>query len=445
MKKFRKALTFILITVLMLAVIAGCAQTTTTQPTTTASTSGSTTAGTTTSGTTAGDEPVLKVGFLCDMTGTMSWYGGIMNTLGRSVVDMINAEGIEGFSRIEVKTYDIRSDQATAIEQITRAKAEDGMDIVWGSWVEAQIIPFTNSFAQIPYVMNNTTGSKVLNKDARWVIMPSASSWDYGLATGAFFKANGVKSWAITGQGWGEGWLDGWAEGAKYATKDNPEIKNVWDVENPADKVDWSAEIAEWKKLNPDALVIPNPGAGAFSIIKQMKDAGYWPKYVIFDPMAAGDYTIVNDALGLKYMEGMLSVTAANLKSQAWLDFAKTHVELGYMPYGFSAEMWDTLHLIKLAAEKVGPVDYKDPAKLMEALRASSYQGALGSTLGPFRENGLQEKVVVSIVKCVAGSPEWTNLVDYHWEEVFNMEVKPQMSLEESVAVWPQLGTRLGE
>jgi branched-chain amino acid transport system substrate-binding protein len=391
----------------------------------------------------AKEGPTIKVGFLCDMTGVCSWYGGIMNTLGRAVVDTINQEGIKGFSKMEVKTYDIRSDQAYAIEQITRAKTEDHMDVVWGSWVEAQIFPFINNFASILYVMNNTTGLKVLTNDSRWVIMPSASSWDYGVATGAFFKEKGVKTWAITGQGWGEGWLDAWAEGIKYALKDT-DIKCVWDKEVPADKADWSAEINEWKKLQPDAIVIPNPGAGAFSIIKQMKDSGFWPKYVIFDPMAGGDYTVVKDALGKQYLKDLISVTAADLESPVWKDFAKRHLELGYFPYGFSAEMWDTLHLIKVAAEKVGPEGIKDPKKFMDALKSSSFKGALGSTLGPFRENGLQEKVTVTFVQCVDGAPDWTDKVDFHWQPIYKYEIEKQLSLEEAFEVWPNLAKRLG-
>lgn len=450
--KTKKTLILILAVALVMSLVAGCggAPTTPADKPTTTDTAATSAAPETASGESASqgsteDLPVFKIGFLCDMTGGSSWYGGIMNTLGRAVIDQINQEGIEGFSKIEVTTYDVASDQNVAIEQVTRAALEDGMNVVWGSWVEAQLIPFTNEFASIPYVMSNTTGYKVLSSDAGWVIVPSACSWDYGIVTGKFFIDNDVKTWAITGQGWGEGWLDAWAEGVKYTTKDT-DIQCVYDVECPSDQVDWSAVIAEWKKLNPEAVVIPNPGSGAFSIIQQMKDSGFWPKYVIFDPMAGGDYSVVDDSLGLDYMKGMYSVTAADLDSQAWLDFAKLSVSQGYMPYGFSAELVDGLRLIAKAAEDVGNVDYKDPAKMMEALRSAKItDGALGGGgLGPFRENGLQEKCTASIVKCVAGAPSWTDQKDYHWETVYTAEISPQMGLEEAVAVWPDLGTRLG-
>jgi ABC-type branched-subunit amino acid transport system substrate-binding protein len=395
-----------------------------------------------TSSTASGSGPVFKLGFLCDMSGSCSWYGGIMNTLGRAVIDQLNQQGIKGFSRIEVTTYDVKSDQSVACQQIARAVSQDGMNAVWGSWVEAQIVPYVNQLGKIPYIINNTTGTKILSNNNKWAIMPSASSWDYGLVTGNFFKDKGVKTWAITGQGWGEGWLDCWAEGAKYATQ-GTDIKCVYDQECPSDQVDWSAVIEQWKKLQPDAVVIPNPGSGAFSIIKQMKDAGFWPKYVIFDPMAAGDYSTIQSALGSKYMDGMYSVTAANLDSDAWINFAKQSVTLGYYPYGFSAEMVDTLNLLKAAIEKVGPNDYKDPEKLLAAIKSSSYTGALGAPLGPFRDNGLQQKVVASIVQCQMGSPSWTNTVDYHWTPVYKYEINNQSSIEEAIKLWPDLGKRL--
>lgn len=440
MKKLKKLMAILVIFALSVAVFAACAPAQTPADAT-ANTDGVAEEQTTTA---TGEGPVLKVGFLCDMTGVNSWYGGVMNTLGRSVVDRLNAEGIEGFAGIEVTTYDTRSDQPTACEQVTRAKTEDGMDIVWGSWVEAQLIPFTNEFASIPYVMNNTTGLKPLNADARWVIMPSASSWDYGVACANFMKENDCKSWAIVGQGWGEGWLDAWAEGVKYETQ-GTDIECLWDEEVSSDKIDWSAEINEWKQLQPDVVMVPNTGAGVFSIVKQMKDAGYWPKYLIFDPMAAGDYTTIKDALSTDEMMGMISVTAGDIQSDAWVEFANESVELGYYPYGFSSELVDTLNLIKVAAEIVGPEDYKDPEKLMEALRQASYtDGAMAGGLGPFRENGLRESVTVTLVECMEGPPDWTDQVDYHWEPIYSYQIDKQLSLEEAVEVWPDLGTRLG-
>lgn len=428
MKKTRKFLALVLAFMVMMTFV-GCS----------ASDSGKSTTNT-------GDPsnlPVLKLGLLAPLTGVSSLFGGYMNTVGRAVIEEINKEGIKGFSKMEVKTYDTRSDQPTAVEQINRAKTEDRMNVIWGDWVEAFIVPTANNI-QMPYVINNNTGLKILKNDVKWVINSDASSWDYGLAVGDFFKKNGVKTWAVTGQGWGEGWLDGWAEGAKYALKDT-DIKNVWDKEVPADKVDWTSEINEWKKLKPDAVVLPYPGAGAYSVIKQMKDMGFWPKYVIVDSMFGGDYAVAKDALGKKYMMDLIAPTNADVESPAYKEFVKKELDLGYLPYGFSAEIWDTLHLIKVAAENAGPEGVKDPAKFMDALKKATYNGALGHPIGPFRENGLSEKVNISFVQVVDGAPDWTNKVDFHWKPIFKTEIPKQFSFEEANAIWPAFGKRVGQ
>lgn len=379
----------------------------------------------------------LKVGFLCDITGDFAWYGNMIDEMGRAVVNSINEEGITGFSSIEVTTYDIASDQNIACEQIEQAN-KDGMDVVWGSWVEAQIIPFIQEYASIPYVMNNTTGLKPLRQDLNWIINPCASSWDYGLATAEFMKVNGIKTWAIVGQGWNEGWWEGWSEGIKYGVRDT-DIRCVWEKETSPTQRQWQKEISEWMELAPDALIMPNPGAGAYTLIAQIRTAGYEPDFLIMDPMAGGDYQIVNENLDTKDMLGLIAPTNSYVDAPVWKEFATRHLEYDFLPYGYSAEMWDTLHLIKVAAEKIGPAGVDDAAVFMESLKNASYNGAMGHTLGPFRENGLLQNVSIYFVECVEGSPDWTARVDYHWKPVYKAEYSEQMSLEEAAEVCAEL------
>jgi ABC-type branched-subunit amino acid transport system substrate-binding protein len=391
-----------------------------------------------------GNSSVLKIAFLCDMTGMFSKYGELMDAMGKAVIENINEEGIKGFSRIEVKTYDTQSNQTVACEQIYKAKYEDDMDVVWGSWVEAEIIPYVDKLAAIPFVMNNPTGLKAFDENVKWSINPCATAWDIGLATGEFFKLNNVRTWAIAGQGWEEGWLDTWSEGIKYILRDT-DIECAFDQEVPSDLVDWSEYIEKWKRLNIDALVIPNPGEGIYTVIKQMKDAGFQPDFIIVDPVAGGDYYVMEKVLGKEYMIGLIAPTNNDVEAPVWKEFATKHLEEDYMPYGFSGEIWDTLHLIKLAAEIVGPEGVNEPETFLKALKSSSYNGSMGYTLGPFRENGLLEDVTVSFVQCVDGPPDWTNKVDYHWKTIFTLEVRNQLALNEAIRVWPQLGERLGQ
>lgn len=383
----------------------------------------------------------LKVGFLCDITGDFSWYGKMMDEMGRAVVNSMNEEGITGFSSIEVTTYDIASDQDIACEQIEKAK-NDGMDVVWGAWVEAQIIPYIQEYVSIPYVMNNTTGLKPLRQDLNWIINPCASSWDYGLATAEFMKVNDIETWAIVGQGWDEGWAEGWSEGIKYGVRDT-DIRCVWEKETSPTQMQWQKEISEWKKLAPDALIMPNPGAGAYELITQIRAAGYEPDFLIVDPMVGGDYQIIAENLDTADMIGLIAPTNNYVDAPVWKEFATWHLEYDFLPYGYSAEIWDTLHLIKIAAEKIGPSGVDDADVFMESLKNTSYNGAMGHTLGPFRENGLLQMVSIYFVECVEGPPEWTDRVDYHWKPVYKSEYAEQMCLEEAAEVREELKSLL--
>jgi ABC-type branched-subunit amino acid transport system substrate-binding protein len=389
----------------------------------------------------AADQPVLKIGFLCDLTGQNLWYGSIMKDMGIATVNVMNEEGIEGFSKIEATIYDTNSNQQTACEKMKQAK-QDGMNAVWGSWVEAQLIPYDNKFVQIPYVMNNPTGVKSLTDDNKWVINPCGTSWDIGLATADFFRLNNVKTYAITGQGWGEGWLDGWAEGIKYGIK-SYNIQCVWDQEVPSTKTDWTKEIEIWKQLKPDAIVFPNPGEGAYTVIRQMKENGYSPRFIIMDPMSGGDYSVINKELGTSNMVGLYAPTNSDVDSPGWKEFATQHLKMNYLPYGYSAEIWDTLHLIKVAAEKVGYSGVQDPNIFVESLKSSSYNGAMGHMLGPFRENGLLQNVDIYFLQCVSKAPDWTDRVDFHWQTIFKIAYSPQMSYNEISNEWPDLSKRI--
>ncbi|KKM09784.1 hypothetical protein SY88_16405 [Clostridiales bacterium PH28_bin88] len=389
------------------------------------------------------NKPTLKIAFLTDLSGGASLFGSYMNTVGRAVIEEINREGIKGFSKIEVKTYDTRTDAATYVEQVNRAKFEDKMDITWGDWVSTYIIPAVNQ-AQIPNVTNNPSGIKLMTDDNKFAIHVNGSSWEYGLAIAEFFKQNGVKKWAITGQGWGEGWMHGYAEGIKAGLK-GTDIVNVWDKENPADQVDWTAEINAWKKLQPDAVVLPWPGDGTFSIIKQMKDSGFSPKYIIVEQLWPGDYTVTTSALDKEYLLNLIAPSFTDLESPAYKEWIKKEQDIGYLPYGNSAEIWDGLHLIKVAAEAAGPEGVKDPQKFMDALKKASFNGAMGYPIGPFRDNGTLEKVKVFLYQAVDGPPDWTNKFEHHWKKIFSFDIPKTTSYAEAVQLRPELEQRLGK
>jgi hypothetical protein len=96
-----------------------------------------------------------------------------------------------------------------------------------------------------------------------------------------------------------------------------------------------------------------------------------------------------------------------------------------------------------VAAEKVGYSGVQDPNIFVESLKSSSYNGAMGHMLGPFRENGLLQNVDIYFLQCVSKAPDWTDRVDFHWQTIFKIAYSPQMSYNEISNEWPDLSKRI--
>jgi hypothetical protein len=97
----------------------------------------------------------------------------------------------------------------------------------------------------------------------------------------------------------------------------------------------------------------------------------------------------------------------------------------------------------QVAAEKVGYSGVQDPNIFVESLKSSSYNGAMGHMLGPFRENGLLQNVDIYFLQCVSKAPDWTDRVDFHWQTIFKIAYSPQMSYNEISNEWPDLSKRI--
>jgi ABC-type branched-subunit amino acid transport system substrate-binding protein len=388
-----------------------------------------------------GNSP-LKIAFLTDLSGGSSLFGAYMNTVGRAVVDDMNLAGVKGFSKIEVKTYDTRSDPGTYVEQVNRAKLQDGMHVSWGDWVSTYILPASND-AKLPNMTNNPSGVKLLPDSNRFMVDINPSSFEYGLSIADFMKKNSVKKWAIAGQGWGEGWMQSYAAGIRVGGAGSG-FECVYDKECPGDQVDWTALINEWKNTQPEVVVTPWPGDGTFSIIKQMKDMGFKPKYFIVEQLFPGDYTVTVKALDKSYLLGLYAMSFTDLESPGYNAWIKKELDIGFKPYGNSAEILDGLQLIKQAAEKIGPEGVKDGATFAAALRDSSYDGALGYPVGPFDEALRLKNVNVFMYQCVDGSPDWTTEYTHHWAKVFSSKFDHTTSYEQGIALDSQLKSELG-
>jgi branched-chain amino acid transport system substrate-binding protein len=239
-----------------------------------------------------------------------------------------------------------------------------------------------------------------------------------------YFKKKNVKTYAVIGADYVYG--RSWDKALTLSLKDTA-IKKVYEVWHDFSKVDYAAEISKLKQLKPDALLRPFGGAGDFVMVKQMKDAGYWPSIYIANCSAMG-YELTLDQLGEKYMVGVAGQLSQNPNNPKWIEFCRTHKEkYGIWPTWFSQGVHDTLWHLKRVVEKAQSLDAEKVAKAMHEV---VYDGVGGFPLGPFQESGYVRNATAYLLEFKKGPPPWTDKLGVHREVVHKMDLRPMCKEE---------------
>ncbi len=367
----------------------------------------------------------INIGAMVPLTGGGAFYGRLMRDIGQGVVNDINKAGIKGFDKMNIRFYDDGNDATIAASQIERAVSQ-GANFIWGGFVSTVERMMTRKAEElkIPTSLTNETSYEGVLCKTKYSIVPVAGSMEGGKIIAKYFKEQNVKTYAFIGADYV--WCRTSDQSLAFYLRGTG-IKKIYENWHDFSKVDYSSDIMKLKELKPDAVIRPFSGAGNYIIIKQMKDAGYWPRIFIADPTISG-YQVTLDELGPDYIGDVMAWCTQDPRKPRWIEFAKTHKEkYGYWPTWLSHGMHDTLWLIKKAAETAGTLD---PETVAKAMRNSSYDGVASSPCGPFQESGLPRKTAVNIIKFVKGPPPWSNQLPYHREVVCSLEVSPMCKEE---------------
>jgi len=367
----------------------------------------------------------INVAAIVPVTGGGAFYGRLMRDIGQKVVDDINKAGIKGFSKMNIRFYDEGSDATVAAQQIQRASSQ-GANFLWGGFsssVEALMVRKADELKLPTYLTNEFTYDAVPCK-TKYALSPVMGTTENAKVCASYFKKKNVKTYAVIGADYvyGRSW-------DKALTKllEGTKIKKVYENWHDFSKVDYSADIAKLKQLKPDAIIRPFGGAGEYVIIKQMKNAGYWPNVYIGNQTISG-YHVMLEELGERYMENVGACTSQNPNNTRWIEFAMHHKEkYGYWPTWLSHGLHDTLWHIKAVVEKAGTLD---PETIAKTMRTVTYNGVGGTPLGPFVESGYMKSATVYLIEFKKGSPKWSNKLNIHREIVDQLLVKPMCKEE---------------
>jgi branched-chain amino acid transport system substrate-binding protein len=367
----------------------------------------------------------INIGAIVTFTGGGAFFGNIMRAVAQGIVDEMNNEGIKGFGKINIRFYDDSYDAAVAAGQIQRAVSQ-GAHFIWGgiaSPVETMMVAKAQEL-KIPCYLNNEHVTESIPCNTRYALTSTAGTLGIGKVTADNFKKKNVKTYAIIGADYAYGRsLD------KIITKylEGSGIRKIYEVWHDFSKVDYTAEISKLKRLKPDAVVRPFGGVGDFVIVKQMKDAGYWPRIYQANISASG-YELPLMELGEKYMVGVSAPSYQNPDHPKWIEFAKTHKEKYLVwPTWFSEGLHDTLRHLKKVVETAGSLD---PEKLADTMHKVTYDGVMGYPFGPFQQSGWVQNATTYLLEFKKGSPKWTNKIAVHREVVHKVDLRPMCKEE---------------
>lgn len=366
----------------------------------------------------------VTVALIVPLTGGGAFYGKIMKDIGAGVIAEINKQGgIKGFGDIKYRVYDEGTDPAVTASNIEKAHSQ-GANFVWGGFAsgcEAMMVKKANEL-KIPTLLTNESTYKTMTCENKYAIMPVLGTMEIGQICAKYFKEKGVKTYAFIGADYI--YSRSWERSLEITLKGSG-IKQVYANWHDFKKVDFSADIMKLKELKPDAVVRSFGGDGEYIIVKQMKDAKYWPSIFIANCTMSG-YQVPMSELGPEYIVGVTAETCQDPENPRWQAFAKNHQKnYGCLPTWLSQGCHDTLWLMKLAVEKAGSLD---PEKLAKALHEVSYEGVGGFPCGPFTDYGYVRKGIIRLVEYVNGPPPWDPDLKVHRKTVCEMEATPLCS-----------------
>ncbi len=381
----------------------------------------------------AKEEPIKILGAM-PMSGDASNIGPAYDKAIQLAIEEINSQDIKGFSKIEYRLIDTESQPSVFDKKLRREIQRWQPDVCTGIAIE-QVIRVINTYApeyKLPTFIGGHLGiSKHMPPGevlaSKWVNYYGYADFFAGQLAGQFFKEMNVIKVGFVGGDFDWGYTNGM--GLKYYWQNNEkpfEIKPV--IYAPFDKTDFSTEIAIIKREKPDAIFCPYMGAGWFSFVKQLRDAGAMPDYFLYGTT----YSNMGGAkiTGAYGAENIYTLADHNPESEEWLSYVKKwqnkYGERSY-PEAYTNNHYQIIYYIKELFEKAGT---KDPEVIIETAQNTSFQNVCISPIGPMGPYGSNLGAKGAVIKFVPGASELDPAFDLH-PELIKIYDTPKMNVQE--------------
>jgi branched-chain amino acid transport system substrate-binding protein len=361
----------------------------------------------------------IKLGFEAGMSGVFGIIGGEM----RRGLDLALAAhgGKLGGVPVTVDAVDDHTDPAEAVRVSSKLIDEDKIDIITGLMSSNTDIAVEKSYvdAGITVVGSLAGPQQFAGKECNAAAFHTSfenEDWDDALAQ--YMNGKGIKSVYFMAADYQAGWEK--IGGAMRIFKG----KSTGPVYTPLSQLDFSAEIAQVREANPEALFVFYPGALGIAFLKQFAQAGLQHKIPIYteDTMASElSFPAEGDAaLGVV----QIGSWAAELDNPTNKKFVADFVQkYGRRPAVFAALQYDAINLIDSAVAAVHG-NIADKTAFRAALRKADFQ----SVRGPFKFGNnqfpIQNMYLTDVVKDPDGKLRLAlrGAAVENWQDVYHQE-----------------------
>jgi branched-chain amino acid transport system substrate-binding protein len=297
--------------------------------------------------------------------------------------EQINAKGGLLGRQVEFKSYDDKSDPATAARLTERLITNDKVDLLLAPYGSAGTSTASAVAEKHKMVMLNVAGAsdKIHQRGFKYIVQVVAPSSTYVSGIFPLAEAHGLKSAVYIARDYPAA-RDSYEEVKRQAEKQG--IKILMTEYFPANTTDFSSYIARARDLAPDMWISIGYPNEAIEMLRQFKATNYLPKFFIHNGTSQEDFLKAVGKDG-EYAFGM-SLYEPPLKTMGNEEFVRDFkAKWGYEPGYYAACGWAAVKVLQEAVEKAGGTD-------QEKLRAVLGQLETETAFGPYKvdETGAQ-------------------------------------------------------
>jgi branched-chain amino acid transport system substrate-binding protein len=337
---------------------------------------------------TLAQDKVVRVGNIIPLSGPSASVGQQGRQAREMAVEEINAAGgikSLGGAKLEMLYADSESKPEKGVAEAERFINTEKVNVLTGCWNSAVTYP-TSAVAErygIPFVVPVSVADKITEQGFKTVFRIAAKDSWWTRDQFAFLKDmeaefnTKVKKLAFVYENgdWGKGFAEQWVKLAKAAG-----YEVVLDEPYPSTATDLSPVVQKIRRARPDVLLLVSNAADAILLTNTLAEYKVSLKAIIASGGGHADPSFLKAAgKNARYIFDIVEWETDVNKPGAKEANAKFNAKYGQNLTGEAVDAYLAMYVLKDALERAGSLE---PAKIIEALRATKLTGGPGMIVG---------------------------------------------------------------